>query len=184
MPCSCAKRSAPVPTKYTCGLSVRIFFAARTGLRMCSTQPTPPARKRGAIHDERVELHPAVHVEERAAPGVEGLVLFHGHDGGFDRVERAAALAAAPASPRPPRLPRRAGARPACHREWPTPHRGPALRDQPPSLCLSKNGFAIRGKRESIPECATRGGIFHHGDILEHEATRETKLCRSPHFRS
>src|ERR1700690_4060719 len=44
-----------------------------------------------AIHDESVELHLAVAVEEAAAPGVEGLVVFHHDYGRFDRVERGAA---------------------------------------------------------------------------------------------
>src|SRR5581483_2907804 len=44
-PCSAANCSAPAPTKYTCGLSSRTSRAARIGLRMCSTQPTPPARR-------------------------------------------------------------------------------------------------------------------------------------------
>ena len=52
----------------------------------------------GAVHDEGIELHPAVAVEEAAAAGVEGLVVFHDDDGCLDRIERgAAALEYAPA---------------------------------------------------------------------------------------
>ena len=40
----------------------------------------------GSIHDERVELHFAVAVEEAAATGVEGLVIFHNDDCFLDRV--------------------------------------------------------------------------------------------------
>ena len=58
---------------------------------MCSTQPTPPARKRRAVHDERVQLHSPIHVEKRAPAGVEGLVFLHRHHRGFDRIQRAAA---------------------------------------------------------------------------------------------
>jgi hypothetical protein len=46
-----------------------------------------------AFHDERVELHFAVAIEEAAASGIEGLVVFHDHDGFFDGVERGAAAA-------------------------------------------------------------------------------------------
>ena len=46
--------------------------------------------ERGAVHDEGVELHSAVAVEKAAAPGVEGLVVFHDDDGFFDRIERRA----------------------------------------------------------------------------------------------
>ena len=44
----------------------------------------------GAVHHQSVELHPAVHVEEGAAAGVEGLVLLHGDHRSFDRVEATA----------------------------------------------------------------------------------------------
>ncbi len=53
--------------------------------------------ERGAVHDEGVELDFAVAVEEAAASGVEGLVVFHDDDGFLDGVERrAAALEHAP----------------------------------------------------------------------------------------
>ncbi len=58
---------------------------------MRSTQPTPPPRKRGAVHDEGIELHFAVAIEKAAAPGVESLVIFHDDDSFFDRIERRAA---------------------------------------------------------------------------------------------
>ena len=45
----------------------------------------------GAVHHQRVKLHPAVHVKERAAAGVEGLVLLHRDHGCLDRVEATAA---------------------------------------------------------------------------------------------
>jgi hypothetical protein len=47
--------------------------------------------QRGAVHDERVQLHPAIHVQKRAPPGVEGLVFLHRDHCRLDRIERAAA---------------------------------------------------------------------------------------------
>src|SRR6266404_6005901 len=47
--------------------------------------------QRGAIHQERVELHAAVAIEEAATAGVEGVVFFQYDDGFFDRIERRAA---------------------------------------------------------------------------------------------
>ena len=44
-----------------------------------------------AIHDEGVELHLAVAIEETAATCVESLVVFHDDHGFFDRIERRAA---------------------------------------------------------------------------------------------
>src|ERR1700674_3162104 len=41
----------------------------------------------GSIHDERVELHFAVAVEEAATAGVEGLVIFHNDDCFLDRID-------------------------------------------------------------------------------------------------
>ena len=56
-----------------------------------------PGAKRGAVHDQGIELHFAVAVEEAAASGIESLVVFHDDDGFFDSVERrAAALEHAP----------------------------------------------------------------------------------------
>ena len=50
-----------------------------------------------AVHDESVELHFAVAVQETAASGVESFVVFENDDGFFDRVEsRAAAFQHAP----------------------------------------------------------------------------------------
>ena len=98
MPCSAAKRSAPSATKYTCGLSLRILRAARTGLRNALNTAHAAAAQGGAIHDERVELHFAVAIQKAAAAGVEGLVIFHDDDSFFDRIERRpAALEHAPA---------------------------------------------------------------------------------------
>ncbi len=45
----------------------------------------------GAAHQQRIELHAAVARQEGAAARVEGLVVFHHHDGRFDRIERRAA---------------------------------------------------------------------------------------------
>ena len=44
------------------------------------------------VHQQCVELHTAVAREERAAAGVEGIVIFHDRDGGLYRVEAAALL--------------------------------------------------------------------------------------------
>ena len=44
-----------------------------------------------AVHDERVELHFAVAVEETAASGVESFIVFENDHGFFNRVERRAA---------------------------------------------------------------------------------------------
>ena len=53
--------------------------------------------KRGAVHDESVELDFAVAIQKASAAGVEGLVVFHDDDGFLDGVERrAAALEHAP----------------------------------------------------------------------------------------
>ena len=41
-----------------------------------------------SIHDEGVELHFAVAIEEAAATRVESLVVFHDDHGFFDRIER------------------------------------------------------------------------------------------------
>src|SRR6266446_772373 len=55
--------------------------------------------KSTAVHDEGVELDLAIAIEEAAAAGVEGLVVFHDDYGFFDCVEgRAAALEDAPSS--------------------------------------------------------------------------------------
>ena len=98
MPCSAAKRSAPSATKYTCGLSLRILRAARTGLRNALHAAHASGAQGGAVHDEGIELHFAVAIEKAAAAGVESLVVFHDDDGFFDRVERrAAAFEHAPA---------------------------------------------------------------------------------------
>src|ERR1022692_1734893 len=43
------------------------------------------------VHDESVELNFSIAVEEAAAAGVEGFVIFHYDDGFFDRVERGTA---------------------------------------------------------------------------------------------
>ena len=52
----------------------------------------------GAVHDEGVELDFAVAVEEAAAAGIEGFVVFHHDDRCFDGVEGgAAALQRVPA---------------------------------------------------------------------------------------
>ena len=59
---------------------------------MCSTHPTPPARRRGAIHDQGVELDFAFAIEETSAAGVESLVIFHYDDRCFGGVERGAAF--------------------------------------------------------------------------------------------
>ncbi len=63
--------------------------------------------QRRAVHHQGIELHPAIHVEEGAAAGVKGLVLFHGDHRRFDGVETTAAalqhlpaLAAAASTPR------------------------------------------------------------------------------------
>ena len=61
-------------------------------VRRRSTQATPPARSVLAVHHQRVELHAAVAGEEGAAAGVEGVVVFHDGDGGFDGVEGGAVL--------------------------------------------------------------------------------------------
>src|SRR5437899_5498193 len=47
--------------------------------------------ERGSVHDERIELDFAVAIEEAAASGVEGLVVFHDDDGFLDGIERRAA---------------------------------------------------------------------------------------------
>src|SRR5271157_2190740 len=44
-----------------------------------------------AVHHAGVKLDAAVHVEERSAAGVEGLVIFHGNDSGFHPIETASA---------------------------------------------------------------------------------------------
>ena len=91
MPCSAAKRSAPSATKYTCGLSLRILRAARTGLRNALDASHAAAAQGGAVHDEGVELHPAVAVEKAAAARVKSFVIFHDDDGFFNRIERGSA---------------------------------------------------------------------------------------------
>ena len=54
----------------------------------------------GAVHEQGVELDAAVAGEEGAAAGVEGVVVFHDGDGGFDGVDGGAAAreAAQPAA--------------------------------------------------------------------------------------
>src|SRR3984957_3053280 len=52
-----------------------------------------------AVHDEGVELDPAVAIQKAAASGIERLVVFHNDDGFFDGVEgRAATVEHAPSS--------------------------------------------------------------------------------------
>ena len=46
----------------------------------------------GAVHEQGVELDAAVAGEEGAAAGVEGVVVFHDGDGGFDGVDGCAAV--------------------------------------------------------------------------------------------
>ncbi len=46
-----------------------------------------------AVHEEGVELDAAVAGEKGAAPGVEGVVVFHDDDGGLDGVEGGATAA-------------------------------------------------------------------------------------------
>ncbi len=51
-----------------------------------------------AVHEESVELDAAVAGEKGAATGVEGVVVFHGHDGGLDGLDGGrSALKKAPA---------------------------------------------------------------------------------------
>src|SRR5947209_5059419 len=54
--------------------------------------------KRGTIHDQGVELHAAIAVEEAAASGIEGLVVFHDDDSFFDGIEGGAAALEHPPS--------------------------------------------------------------------------------------
>jgi hypothetical protein len=49
--------------------------------------------KGGPLHDERVELYFAIAIEEAAAAGIEGLVVFHDHDCLLDGVESRASAA-------------------------------------------------------------------------------------------
>ena len=42
----------------------------------------------GAVHDEGIELHLAFAIQKAAAPGVEGLVVFHDDNRFFGGVER------------------------------------------------------------------------------------------------
>ena len=63
---------------------------------MRSTQPTPPARSVAPFHDERIQLHLAIAIEEAAAPSIESFVIFHDHDGFFDRIHGGAAAAQRP----------------------------------------------------------------------------------------
>ena len=52
---------------------------------------THPSGAQGcAVHDECVQLHPAVHVEKRATAGIERLIFFHRDDGGLNCVKAAA----------------------------------------------------------------------------------------------
>ena len=48
--------------------------------------------QRGAVHHAGIELHPAIHVQERPTARVKRLVVFHMHDGGFYRVKAASAF--------------------------------------------------------------------------------------------
>src|ERR1700685_4626867 len=58
--------------------------------RIAHPLPAPHAAspQRGALHDERVELHPAIAVEKAAASRVESLVVFHDDNGFLNRVQR------------------------------------------------------------------------------------------------
>jgi hypothetical protein len=49
------------------------------------------AAKSGAIHDEGIELHLAVSIQETAAARIEGLVVLHYDHSFFDRIERRSA---------------------------------------------------------------------------------------------
>ena len=91
MPCSAANRSAPSATKYTCGLSLKILRAARTGLRNALHAAHASAAQGGAVHDEGIELHFAVAIQKAAAAGIESLVIFHDDHGFLHRVERRSA---------------------------------------------------------------------------------------------
>src|SRR5262245_16835779 len=62
-------------------------FARRTnGIAnaLHTTHSTRP--QRSAIHDQSIELDPAVRSEEAASAGVEGFMVFHDHNGFFNRV--------------------------------------------------------------------------------------------------
>ena len=48
--------------------------------------------KRGAVHDESVELDSSVAIQKAAATGIEGLVILHDDDGLLDGVEGRATL--------------------------------------------------------------------------------------------
>ena len=41
----------------------------------------------GSVHDERIELHSAFPIEEAAAAGVKGVVIFHDDHGFLDGIE-------------------------------------------------------------------------------------------------
>jgi hypothetical protein len=58
--------------------------------------PNAPGAKRGSIHDEGIELYFAFTVQEAAASGIEGLVVFHNDDGFFYGIECRATAAQYP----------------------------------------------------------------------------------------
>lgn len=61
--------------------------------------PNASGAQRGAAHHRGIELHASVGVEEAAAPGIEGLVIFHHDDGGFHGLDgTSAALEHLPSS--------------------------------------------------------------------------------------
>src|SRR5580704_15977550 len=52
--------------------------------------PDTPGPQRRPIHDERIQLHLAVAIQEATAAGVEGLVVFHDDNGFLDSIKRRA----------------------------------------------------------------------------------------------
>jgi hypothetical protein len=52
--------------------------------------PDTPGPQRRPIHDERIQLHLAVAIQEATAAGVEGLVVFHDDNGFLDSIKRPA----------------------------------------------------------------------------------------------
>ncbi len=91
MPCSAANSLRAFRDEIDVRALAENLAGGAHGIAQALDASDATGAERGSVHDEGVELDSAVAVEEAAASGVEGLVVFHDDDGLLDGIERRAA---------------------------------------------------------------------------------------------
>ena len=87
MPCSAAKRSAPSADEIDMRTVAENFAGGANRVAQTLDASDAAAAQGRAVHDEGIELHLAIAIQETAAAGVEGFVIFHHDHGLFDGIE-------------------------------------------------------------------------------------------------